>query len=63
MKKKVEPHYLYLVKNTRMEVLTEAQAAHLALMEDVEVFNVNESLGMEPEMLEIEDQTLCNVVC
>jgi len=55
MKKKVEPHYLYLVKNTRMELLTEAQAAHLALMGDVEVFNVNESLDMEPDMLEIED--------
>ncbi len=55
MKKKVEPHYLYLVKNTRMELLTEAQAAHLALMEDVEIFNVYESLDMEPDMLEIED--------
>ena len=53
--KKIEPHYLYLIKNTRMELLTEAQAAHMALMDDVEVFNVNECLDMEPDMLEIED--------
>jgi len=53
--KKIEPHYLYLIKNSRMELLTEAQAAHIALMDDVEVFNVNEILDMEPDMLEIED--------
>jgi len=53
--KKLEPHFLYLIKDTQMKLLTESQAAHLALMADVEVFNISESLDMEPDLLEIED--------
>jgi len=49
--KKLEPHSLYLVKDSQMKLLTEAQAAHLALMADVEVTNMYELLDLEPEML------------
>ena len=52
-------YHLYLVKETKLKMLTEAQAAHLALMEEVDVWNVSESLGMEPELLE--DTTYSNV--
>ena len=45
-------YHLYLVKETKLEMLTEAEAAHLALMEEVDVWNVSENLGMEPELLE-----------
>jgi hypothetical protein len=51
--KKLEPHSLYLVKDSQMKLLTEAQAAHLALMADVEVTNMYELLDLEPEMLEV----------
>lgn len=47
-------YHLYLVKETKLKMLTEAEAAHLALMEEVDVWNVTESLGMEPELLEEE---------
>jgi len=52
-------YHLYLVKETKLKMLTEAEAAHLALMEEVDVWNVTESLGMEPELLE--DTTYSNV--
>lgn len=48
-------YHLYLVKETKFEMLTEAEAAHLALMEEVDVWNVSEELGMEPELIDIED--------
>ena len=48
-------YHLYLVKETNLKLLTEAEAAHLALMEEVDVWNVTESLGMDPELIEIED--------
>lgn len=52
-------YHLYLVKETKLKMLTEAEAAHLALMEEVDVWNVTESLGMDPELLE--DTTSSNV--
>ena len=52
-------YHLYLVKETNLKLLTEAEAAHLALMEECDVWNVSESLGMEPELLE--DTTSSNV--
>lgn len=52
-------YHLYLVKETKLKMLTETEAAHLALMEEVDVWNVTESLGMEPELLE--DTTYSNV--
>ena len=52
-------YHLYLVKETNLKLLTEAEAAHLALMEEVDVWNVSEELGMEPELLE--DTTYSNV--
>lgn len=55
MQNNKEEHFLYLVKDTKFKLMTVAQAAHLALMDDVEVFNVSESLDMEPELIEIED--------
>ena len=45
-------YHLYLVKETKLKMLTEAEAAYLALMEEVDVWNVTESLGMDPELLE-----------
>ena len=45
-------HFLYLVKTSELKVMTEAQAAHMALMEECDVWNVSESLDMEPDMLE-----------
>lgn len=52
-------YHLYLVKETKLKLLTEAEAAHLALMEECDVWNVSENLGMEPELLE--DTTYSNV--
>lgn len=52
-------YHLYLVKETKLKMLTEAEAAHLALMEEVDVWNVSDSLGMEPELLE--DTTYSNI--
>lgn len=55
MTKRMEEKHLYLVKEANLKLLTEAEAAHLALMEECEVWNVSENLGMEPELIEIED--------
>lgn len=55
MTKRVEEKHLYLVKETNFRMLTEAEAAHLALMEEVDVWNVTESLGMDAELYEVED--------
>lgn len=52
-------YHLYLIKETKLKMLTEAEAAHLALMEEVDVWNVSENLGIEPELLE--DTTSSNV--
>ena len=52
-------YHLYLVKETTFKLLTEAEAAHLALMKEVDMWNVSEELGMEPELLE--DTTSSNV--
>lgn len=52
MKPNLEPHYLYMIKDTKLKLLTVEQAAFIALMDDTEVFNVNESLGMEPDYFE-----------
>lgn len=49
----LEPHYLYMIKDTQFKLLTVEQAAFIALMDDTEVFNVNESLGMEPDYFEV----------
>lgn len=53
MMAKLEPHYLYMIKDTQFKLLTIEQAAFIALMDDTEVFNVNESLGMEPDYLAV----------
>lgn len=53
MMAKLEPHYLYMIKDTQFKLLTVEQAAFIALMDDTEVFNVNESLGMEPDYLAV----------
>ena len=47
-------HFLYLVKTSELKLMTEAEAARLALMEECDVWNVSTSLDMEPEMLEEE---------
>ena len=60
MTTRVEEKHLYLVKETNFRMLTEAEAAHLALMEEVEVWNVSEELGMGPELVTVEDQ--CYIV-
>lgn len=44
-------HFLYLVKETRFKMMTAEDAAHMALMDDVEITNVSEELGMGPELL------------
>lgn len=44
-------HFLYLVKETRFELMTAEDAAYMALMDDVEITNVSEELGMGPELL------------
>jgi hypothetical protein len=41
-----------MIKDTKLKLLTVEQAAFIALMDDTEVFNVNESLGMEPDYFE-----------
>ena len=48
-------HFLYLVKETRFKMMTEEDAAHMALMDDVEITNVSEELGMGPELLTHEE--------
>lgn len=53
---KTEDYNLYLVKETRLEMMTEAEAAHLALMDECDVYNVTEGLGMEPEKLCVESK-------
>ena len=37
-------HFLYLVKETRFKMMIEEDAAHMALMDDVEITNVSEEL-------------------
>ena len=49
-------HFLYLVKTSELKLMTEAEAARLALMEECDVWNVTTSLDMEPELL---DDELC----
>ena len=55
MTKRTEKLNLYIVKTSELKLMTEAEAAHLALMEECDVWNVTENLGMEPELVEIED--------
>ena len=55
MTKRIEAMHLYLVKTSELKLLTESEAAHLSLMEECDVWNVTESLEMEPELVEIED--------
>lgn len=55
MTKRTVPMHLYLVKTSEMKLMTEAEAAHLSLMEECDVWNVTESLEMEPELVEIDD--------
>lgn len=50
---------LYLVKKSEMKLLTVEEAAYIALMDDCEIFNVSESLGMSPEVME--DTTYSNI--
>ena len=47
-------HFLYLVKTSELKLMTEAEAARLALMEECDVWNVTTSLDMEPELLDDE---------
>lgn len=49
-------HFLYLVKTSELKLMTEAEAARLALMDECDVWNVTTSLDMEPELL---DDELC----
>ena len=47
-------HFLYLVRTSELKLMTEAEAARLALMEECDVWNVTTSLDMEPELLDDE---------
>lgn len=47
-------HFLYLVKTSELRLMTETEAARLALMDECDVWNVTTSLDMEPELLEEE---------
>jgi hypothetical protein len=47
-------HFLYLVKTSELKLMTETEAARLALMDECDVWNVTTSLDMEPELLEEE---------
>ena len=53
---KTEDYNLYLVKTHELKLMTEAEAAHLSLMEECDVYNVTEGLGMEPEKLCVESK-------
>lgn len=53
--KEVEERFLYLIKDTKMELLTEAEAAYRSMMGDCEVTNVSEMLDMGPELVFKED--------
>lgn len=55
MNSKVEERFLYLIKDTKMELLTEAEAAYKSMMGECEVTNVSELLDMGPELVLIED--------
>lgn len=57
-KREVEERCLYLIKDTRMELLTEAEAAYMSMMGECEVTNVSEMLDMGPELVFKEDLTL-----
>jgi len=49
-------HFLYLIEddngNSQMKLMTETDAAHYALINEKEVWNVHSALDMDPEMLE-----------
>ena len=55
MTKRTVPMHLYLVKTSELKLMTEAEAAHLSLMEECDVWNVTENLEMEPELVEVDD--------
>ena len=52
MAKKKKAHFLYLVEKngtSDLKLLTETDAARMALIDDVSVWNVHQSLDMEPD--------------
>jgi|14BtaG_2_1085337.scaffolds.fasta_scaffold01150_6 hypothetical protein len=58
MAKKKKAHFLYLIEKngaSSLELLTEADAARMALIEDVSVWNTHKALDMEPDYLEVDD--------
>lgn len=63
MKKIKKPHFLYLVEHknkitnqieSELKLMTEVEASHLALTEDMDVWNAHQALDMDPEMLDID---------
>jgi hypothetical protein len=58
MAKKKKAHFLYLVERngtSSLELLTETDAAKMALIDDVSVWNAHKALDMEPDYLEVND--------
>ena len=58
MAKKKKAHFLYLVEKngtSDLKLLTETDAARMALIDDVSVWNLHQSLDMEPDYLEVDD--------
>ena len=63
MKKTKKPHFLYLVEHknkitnkieSELKLMTEVEAGHLALTEDIQVWNAHQALDMDPEMLDVD---------
>ena len=63
MKKTKKPHFLYLVEHknkitnqieSELKLMTEVEASHLALTEDMNVWNAHQALDMDPEMLDVD---------
>ena len=58
MKKTKKPHFLYLVEHknkitnkieSELKLMTEVEASHLALTEDIQVWNAHQALDMDPK--------------
>lgn len=63
MKKTKKPHFLYLVEHknkitnkieSELKLMTEVEASHLALTEDIQVWNAHQALDIDPEMLDVD---------
>ena len=63
MKKTKKPHFLYLVEHknkitnkieSELKLMTEVEASHLALTEDIQVWNIHQALDIDPEMLDVD---------